>query len=140
MVVANQRNRRSNGNAEESDYGEYGSVDDASEYGILETEIHQQYNEARKNFKFISDERFDRLTIGAKKDGATIIRGDPQWEKHLVEQNASAATIGNIMIFRTQVCVSEVLEETRHFYQNRIGMNGDKPVLLQILLNEIEAR
>ena len=87
-----------------------------------------------------SDRHFNELTISARKKGAKIIYGDPEWEQHLIDNDAAASTIGDTLIFRRQVSVSEVLEDVRHFEQNLMGLNDDKPSDLRTILNEIEAR
>ena len=43
-------------------------------------------------------------------------------------------------MFSKNVCVTEVLEETRHFVQNKQHMNDDKESKLRTILNEIEAK
>lgn len=103
-------------------------------------EMLQKSSDARKNFKFISDKRFDQLTIAVRKQGAVIIRGTEEAEKHLAKQNASASVIGDVILFRKDVTLCEVLEETRHFAQNAMGMNDGKPAELRLILNEIEAK
>lgn len=80
----------------------------------------------REELKFISDEEFDRLTITAKKKGAVILRGTKEVEEHLNKMKAAASNIGDILMFRNEVCISEVLEETYHFEQNISKMNNDK--------------
>lgn len=90
----------------------------------------------------ISDKRFNELTIEAKKNGAEIIRckpGDSVYE-HLENNKATASCIGNILIFRTDATISEVLEETYHYKQNLDGTNSDKPLQLRVILNEIDAK
>ena len=52
----------------------------------------------------ISQRRFDELTIEAKKNGATILRGTDEIEKHLDSVIAQAATIGDVILFRKK-CV-----------------------------------
>ena len=90
----------------------------------------------------ISQKRFDELTIEAKKNGAKIIKCDYDDEifKHLEESGATAACIGDTLLFRPDATISEVLEETHHFMQNISGLNDDKPALLRTILNEIEAK
>lgn len=94
----------------------------------------------RENFRFVSDERFEALTVEARKKGATIIRGTPEIEKHLDMQGASASTLGDILMFRKQVCLSEIIEETHHFAQNLAKLNDDKGEPLRTILNEIDAK
>lgn len=109
--------------------------------GIMNrVEMLQKRSNDRSGFKFISDERFDSLTIAARKQGATIIRGTEEVEMHLIALDASASTIGDVLLFRKDVCVCEVLEETRHFMQNIQGMNDEKGEPLRTILNEIDAK
>lgn len=88
----------------------------------------------------ISQKRFDELTIEAKKNGATILRGTDEIEKHFDSVNAQAATLGDTMLFRKNVRVCDVLEESYHFMQNKKGINIDKTEPLRTYLNEIEAK
>ena len=97
-------------------------------------------NDSRKDFKFISDKTFDELTISAKKKGAIIIRGTKEAEEHLERLNAAASNVGDVLIFRKNVCISEVLEEVHHFEQNIEKLNADKGEPLRSILNEIEAK
>lgn len=103
-------------------------------------EMFSEISEARKGFKFISDERFNQLTVAAKKKGAVVIRGTDEIEKHLDDMQASASTIGDALLFRKDVCISEVLEETFHLEQNLGKVNDDKGEPLRTILNEIEAK
>lgn len=110
----------------------------ASESGIME--LQRKIDDSRGELKFISDETFDNLTITARKKGAVIIRGTEDAEEHLKKQGAAAANIGDVLIFRKNVCISEVLEETYHFEQNILKMNDDKKEPLRSILNEIDAK
>ncbi len=103
-------------------------------------EMHQKTNKARKHFKSLSKERFDQLTIPARKMGATIIQGTPEVEAHLAKNKAAAATLGDCLLFRSDATMCEVLEETRHFWQDKNGMNNDKDADLRTILNEIDAK
>ena len=69
-----------------------------------------------------------------------MYRGTDEIEQHLKSNNASASTIGDVILFRKNVTVSDVLEETFHFKQNIQKRNSDKPLKEQIMLNEIEAK
>ena len=104
------------------------------------TEMYSKTDDARKDFKFISDERFDALTVEARKKGAVIIRGTPAVERHLENRGASAATVGDVLMFKKDVCVSEVIEEMHHLNQNLTGLNDDKGEPLRTILNEIDAK
>ena len=119
------------------------SVANSEKRGIIKVEEEQfrkltAEEKAREKLHFISDERFNQLTIEARKNGAIIIRGGEEVNKHLDKQGAAAAIIGDTILFRDNVCVSEVLEETYHFKQNLIELNVGKPK--RELLNEIDAK
>ena len=93
----------------------------------------------REDLNFISEDRFNNLTVEARKNGATILRGK-EVEEHLDKMGAAAAIIDNVLLFRNEVCVSEVLEETYHYMQNIEKHNFDKEEPLRSILNEIEAK
>ena len=95
---------------------------------------------SREGYSFISDKRFDAITVPVRKKGAIIIRGGEDAEKHLDSVGANAACLGDVLIFRQNVTISEVLEETRHFEQNLTGLNSNKPHRIRELLNEIDAK
>lgn len=117
------------------------SVDKSAESGIIGTEIYfRKSDSTNSEFRPISEKRFNALTIEARKNGAYIIKNDPQFNKRLRENNASAVTYGDTIIFGENVTLSDVLEETHHFMQNKIGLNSDKPDRLRIILNEIDAK
>ena len=103
-------------------------------------ELTRKTSDSRKGFKFISDKTFDNLTIAAKKKGAVILRGTEEVERHLDSMNAAASNLNDILFFRKDVCISEVLEETHHFEQNLMKMNDDKEEPLRSILNEIDAK
>lgn len=94
----------------------------------------------REGIRPISDKVFNDLTIEARKNGAIILRGTPNVENHLDLQKASASSIGDVLLFRKEVTVSEVLEETYHFKQLKNGMFNDYPEELQPCLKEIDAK
>lgn len=109
--------------------------------GILNSrEMYSKLDGARKGFKFITDEKFDALTVEARKQGAIIIRGTPDVERHLDQQEASASTVGDVLLFRRDVCISEVLEEMHHFKQNKMGLNDGIKEPMRTILNEIDAK
>lgn len=110
--------------------------------GIINTQekLLRKETDSRKNLKFISDATFDKLTIKARKNGAFIMRGTEEVEKHLNDLGAAAANIGDVLLFRKDVCISDVLEETYHFEQNLKKLNDDKGEPLRTILNEIDAK
>lgn len=115
------------------------SIANSENSGIINyKEVYRKKSE-QSNYG-ISQKRFDELTIEAKKNGATILRGTDEIEKHLDSVNAQAATLGDTMLFRKNVRVCDVLEESYHFMQNKKGINIDKTEPLRTYLNEIEAK
>ena len=115
------------------------SIANSENSGIINyKEVYRKKSE-QSNYG-ISQKRFDELTIEAKKNGATILRGTDEIEKHLDSVNAQAATLGDTMLFRKNVRVCDVLEESYHFMQNKKGINIDKIEPLRTYLNEIEAK
>lgn len=112
----------------------------AKDAGSAIIELSRKSDNSREGFKFISDETFNNLTIAARKKGAVIIRGTKEAEEHLEKQGASASNIGDVLVFRKDVCISEVLEETHHFEQNLVKLNNDKTEPLRSILNEIDAK
>lgn len=107
---------------------------------INSSEMFRKDDDRRKGFTFISQDRFDSLTVEARKNGAVILKGTPEVEQHLKDMGASASHVGGALLFMSDVCVSEVLEETCHFMQELRGLNNDKEPNLRMLLNEIDAR
>ncbi len=83
---------------------------------------------------------FEKLTIKARKNGAIILKGTKEVEEHLDKMGAATSNIGDVLLFRKNVCISEVLEEMYHFEQNKIKLNNDKKEPLRTILNEIDAK
>lgn len=106
----------------------------------IQNNLFRKQHDEREDLKFITDDKFDKLTIKARKNGALIIRGTEEVEKHLNDFGAAAANIGDVLLFRKDVCISEVLEETYHFEQNLRKQNDDKGEPLRSILNEIDAK
>lgn len=91
------------GNNEVNAKNEQISVENPENSGTINfTEVYRKKSE--QSDYGISQRRFDELTIEAKKNGATILRGTDEIEKHLDSVNAQAATIGDVMLFRKK-CV-----------------------------------
>ncbi len=107
---------------------------------VKNREMHRKKDLRGEKAKYITENRFNELTIEAKKNGANIIRGGFEVEQHLDSVNAAASIVGDTILFRENVTISEVLEETHHFKQNKFGLNDDKPEPLRTYLNEIEAK
>lgn len=103
-------------------------------------ELQRKDGDSRENFKFLTEEAFNNLTIAARKKGAIILRGTKEVEEHLEKIGAAASNIGDVLLFRKNVCISEVLEEMHHFEQNLSKMNNDKEEPLRSILNEIDAK
>lgn len=124
----------------EKKHGEGQAKKIAKRFGHDIMELTRKTSDSRKEFKFISDDMFNNLTIAARKKGAVIMRGTEDIEKHLDCMNAAASNLGEILFFRKDVCISEVLEETYHFEQNLSKMNDDREEPLRSILNEIDAK
>lgn len=95
---------------------------------------------ARENIRAISDKTFNNLTIEARKNGAIILRGTPEVEFHLDSLYANASTVGDIMFFRRETTISEVLEEVYHFKQYKAGMFEEYSKPLHTYYKEIDAK
>lgn len=113
-------------------------VEKPSESGIID--LYRKKGKIISDEKYISDRRFDELTIEARLSGAKIIRNDPWFNARMEKENASAITYGDVLIFGANATVSDVIEETYHYKQNLQGLNSDKPLELRIILNEIDAK
>lgn len=113
-------------------------VEKSSKSGIID--LYRKKGKIISDEKYISDRRFDELTIGARLSGAKIIRNDPWFNARMEKENASAITYGDVLIFGANATVSDVIEETHHYKQNLQGLNSDKPLELRIILNEIDAK
>lgn len=90
--------------------------------------------------KVISQPLYNKLTNPIEKVGGLVLRGTPDVEEHLQKQGATALQVGDVIMFRSDATISDVLEETHHFWQNRRRMNDDKPIDIRTALNEIEAK
>ena len=99
---------------------------------------HQKTTDEGK--KIISQPLYNKLTNPIEKVGGLVLRGTPDVENHLQKQGATALQVGDVIMFRSDATVSDVLEETHHFWQNRRGMNDDKPIDIRTALNEIDAK
>lgn len=112
--------------------------------GIIKKEemYRKKVYSARENVKPIKDDVFNGLVVAAKKKGAVIVKceyGDEMF-LHLERNNATASCIGDMLFFRPDATISEVLEEIHHFEQNLAGLNDDKDQRLRTILNEIDAK
>lgn len=103
-------------------------------------ELNRHKTTERPNIRPLSQKRFDNLMVKVNKLGGTYIRGTEWATEHLDKNKAGASSIGNILIFRKDVSLSEVLEEVYHLEQNVKFMNDDKELGLRKLLNEIDAK
>ena len=103
-------------------------------------EMFRKEEDQKSSFRPISQKRFHDLTIEVRKKGAIIMRATPEVERHLEAAGATASTIGDVLLFKKEVCISEVMEETYHFMQNLRGENADKGEPLRTILNEISAK
>ncbi len=90
--------------------------------------------------KIIDKPTYHKITNPIIKQGADIRIAKDEWLEHLKSKNASAVTIGDVIYFREDATVSDVLEETHHFLQNKKGLNNQYNDKQRIILNEIDAK
>ena len=117
-------------------------LDKSEESGIMELyrkgSTHRKLSE--NGSQIIDKATYHKIVNPAIKSGADVRIADEEWEQHLREQNATAVTIGDIIIFRRDATVSDVLEEVHHFYQNKRGLNSEYGDIQRTILNEIDAK
>ena len=68
-----------------------------------------------------------------------ILRNEES-EEHLKQTGNYASHVGGVLFFRKSATISDVLEETYHFWQERRGMAIDEPIDKRVLLLEIDAK
>ena len=117
------------------------SVDNVVENDIIKSRgMYRKKDSGDAEYHYISRNKIDQLTIEARKNGAEIIIDDPWFNARMEKENASAVTYGDIIVFGKNVTISDVLEETHHFMQNKAKLNDDKPHDIREILNEIDAK
>lgn len=99
---------------------------------------HQRVSE--ENRKVVPEPTYNKVIKEATRKGAVVVRGTPEVEEHLAKSGAYAAQIGDVLLFRRDATITDVLEEVHHFNQNKRGANADKPAEIMQLLNEIETQ
>lgn len=92
--------------------------------------------------EIINQATYNKVTKSVIKKGGEIITAsdDNDWLRYLNEHGATAVTIGDSIILRTDATTTEVLEEVFHFNQNREGLNSQYPTIQRMIMNEIEAQ
>lgn len=83
---------------------------------------------------------YNKLVKPAKRAGADIRRPTPEIKARMDKMDASAVTYGDVIYFREDATVSDVLEEIHHFYQNKRGLNAQYNFRQRSILNEIDAK
>lgn len=118
------------------------AVDNSNESGIMELyrkkEKHSKISEDSR--KIIDKPTYNKIVNPIIKKGADVRIANDEWLRRLEEANATAVTIGDVIIFRPDATVSDVLEETHHFMQNKQGLNCQYGSVQREILNEIEAK
>lgn len=92
------------------------------------------------NTSIIDKPTYHKITNPIVKQGADIRIAKNEWLEHLKENNATAVTIADVIYFREDATVSDVLEETHHFLQNKKGLNNQYNDKQRTILNEIDAK
>lgn len=90
--------------------------------------------------KIIDKPTYHRIVNPIIKQGADIRIANEEWLKHLEKENSSAVTVGDVIFFKPDATVSDVLEETHHFLQNKKGLNSQYGKKQREILNEIDAK
>ena len=90
--------------------------------------------------KIIDKATYYKITNPAIKKGADIRIADGEILRRLQKEQATAVTYGNVLFFRPDATVSDVLEEVHHFYQNKRGLNSQYGARQRIIMNEIDAK
>lgn len=102
--------------------------------------MYRKEDKHNNDYTYINTDRINQLTVEVRKNGAAVIINEPWFNKRLKENNASAVTYGDIIVFGEKVTLSDVLEECHHYMQNKNHLNDGKPEPLRTYLNEIEAK
>lgn len=90
--------------------------------------------------KPISKQLFNQITKPVVEAGGQVIVGGEEVIKHLMDMDAYSSQIGDILMFRPDATVSDVVEEVFHFWQERRGDYNDYPLEERIILREIDAK
>lgn len=92
------------------------------------------------NTSIIDKPTYHKITNPIIKQGADIRIAEGKWLERLKLRNASALTIGDVIFLKKDATVSDVLEEARHFMQNKTGLNSQFNSTQREIMNEIEAK
>ena len=90
--------------------------------------------------KIIDKATYHKITNPAVKAGADIRTAEGKILERLIENEATAVTYGDVIYFREDATVSDVLEEVHHFYQNKNGINSQYDARQRSIMNEIDAK
>lgn len=110
----------------------------SKEGSIITVQNRKPANPDNTNFVRISDKMFESLVAGARAQGATIIRGNSVAEGLL--KNSRASCIGEVLVFKEDVCKTDVHEELRHFWQGKNSLFSNEPSEIIETLREIDAK
>ena len=118
------------------------SVVKVSDSGIIE--MYRKGNTHRRTSdlgsKIIDKATYHKITNPAVRAGADIRIAEGEILNRLMEKEASAVTYGDIIYFREDATVSDVLEEVHHFYQNKNRLNSQYGTRQRGIMNEIDAK
>lgn len=138
-VVLDRNYNREVYNKMMSDLGASKLTNGSNGGNIENEEMFREETLDRSKYSFISKDTFNNFMKDAEAKGITYLQNE-EVEEHLNKYGAGAATIYNIMFFRKDVTISEVLEEMHHAEQNLNKLNDDKEAPLRSILNEIETK
>ena len=89
--------------------------------------------------KIIPEALYNKLTNPVEKAGGLVLRNEES-EKHLDQTGNYASHVGGVLFFRRSATISDVLEETYHFWQERKELFPDVSTEKRVLLLEIDAK
>ncbi len=118
------------------------NIDNSAKSGIMN--MYRKKGTYRKNandgHKIIDKPTYHKIINPVIKKGADVRIATGEWLEHLEKADAYAVTIGDVIYFREDATVSDVLEETYHFKQNLKGLNNRYGYKQREIMNEIDAK
>lgn len=94
----------------------------------------------RASMKTVNEHTYNFVRNRIERNGGVVIRGGEEANRHLDSVGADASSFGDVVMFRDNPTVSEVLEEECHFFQQKRGDYGYECAEKMILLREIDAQ
>lgn len=117
------------------------NVDNIGNVDYNDSVLYRRRISKLRDAEVIDEPTYNKLTKKFKKSGGILIRSEES-TRILEKQKVDGGYFwgSQIILFRIDATVSEVLEEIYHWTQDVKKMNSDKPDELRDLLNEIDAQ